>query len=244
VDFTAQLGVMRELPLGKRHLAQGRRIVVASADRVLINGLVHSLEGIGSLVGAASTEAEALACLSITAADLLICSDQLERGNGPSLVAAAKAQQPSLRCLMLIQRPLLNTIHAAAKAQCDGLCSHERIDNGGLLSVLRAMESDGSHMDPVIAGVANHDRGAGKIDHLLSDVLSLREEDVLRGLCKGLSNQEIADQLHLSIETTKHCVTGLLRKLDTKSRIQAVLIAFQRNLVDPPLPTPRWTPSA
>ena len=232
---------MHELPQRHRPLLEGRRIVVASADRVLISGLVHSLDGIGSLVGAASTEKETLACLRNTAADLLICSDQLERGNGPSLVAAAKAQQPSLRCLMLIQRPLLSTIHAAAKAQCEGLCSHERIGNGGLLSVLRAMESDGSHMDHVIAGVANHDRGASGP---ISAVLSLREEDVLRGLCKGLSNQEIADQLHLSIETTKHCVTGLLRKLDAKSRTQAVLIAFQRNLVDRPLLIPRWTPSA
>ena len=116
-------------------------------------------------------------------------------------MGAAKAQQPSLRCLMLVLRPLLSTIHAAAKPQCEGLCSHERIGNGGLLSILRAIEIDGSHMDPVIAGVANHDRGAGKIDDPLSDVLSLREEDVLRELCKGLSKHEIADQLHLSIET-------------------------------------------
>ncbi len=234
---------MRELPQRHRPLLEGRRILVASANRMLISGLVHSLDGVGCLVGAASTEAEALVCLSRTAAELLICSDQLERGNGPSLVAVAKARQPSLCCLMVIQRPLLSTIHAAAKAQCDGLCSHERIGNGGLLSVLRAMESDGSHMDPLIAGVANHDRGAGGVGHPLSDVLSLREEDVLRGLCKGLSNHEIADQLHLSIETTKHCVTGLLRKLDAKNRTQAVLIAFQRNLVDPPLPIPRWPPS-
>ena len=104
------------------------------------------------------------------------------------------------------------------------------------------MESDGSHMDPVISGVAHHSRSARGIGHPLSDVLSLREEDVLRGLCKGLSNQEIADQLHLSIETTKHCVTGLLRKLDAKNRTQAVLMAFKLNLVDPPMPIPRWTP--
>ena len=106
---------MRELPQRHRPLLEGHRMLVASADRVLISGLVHSLDGIGSLVG------------------------------------AAKAQQPSLRCLMLIQRPLLSTIHAAAKAQCEGLCSHERIGNGGLLSVLRAMESDGSHMDSVLS---------------------------------------------------------------------------------------------
>ena len=232
---------MRELPQRHRPLLEGRRLVVASADRLLVSGLLHSLDGIGAIVGAASTEAEALACLSSTTADLLICSDQLERGNGPSLVAAAKARQPGLRCLMLIQRPLLSTIHAAAAADCDGLCSHERIGNGGLLSVLHAMESDGSHMDPVISGVAHHNRHTAGGCHPLSDVLSLREEDVLRGLCKGLSNQEIADQLHLSIETTKHCVTGLLRKLDAKNRTQAVLLAFKLNLVDPPMPIPRWT---
>jgi DNA-binding NarL/FixJ family response regulator len=143
---------------------------------------------------------------------------------------------------MLIQRPLLSTIRAAAAADCDGLCSHERIGEGGLLSVLRAMESDGSHMDPVIAGVAHHDRGLAGVGHPISDVLSLREEDVLRGLCRGLSNQEIADQLHISIETTKHCITGLLRKLNARNRTQAVLMAFQHNLVDPPMPIPRWTP--
>ena len=93
---------MRELPQRHRPLLEGRRIVVASADCVLISGLVQSFDGIGSLVGAASTEAEALACLRNTAADLLICSDQLERGNGPSLVAVAKARQPSLRCLILV----------------------------------------------------------------------------------------------------------------------------------------------
>ena len=57
---------MRELPQRHRPLLEGRRIVVASADRVLISGLVHSLDGIGSLVGAASTETEALACLRNT----------------------------------------------------------------------------------------------------------------------------------------------------------------------------------
>ena len=63
---------MRELPQRHWPLLEGRSTVVATADRVLISGLVHSLDGIGSLVGAASTETEALACIRNTAADLLI----------------------------------------------------------------------------------------------------------------------------------------------------------------------------
>ena len=115
--------------------------MVASADRVLITGLVHVFKGVGPLVGATTTEAEALSCLRQNAADLLVCSDQLDAGGqGASLVAKAKQQQPQLRCLMLIRRPLLSTIEAAIAAGCDGLCSHERVGNGGLLSVLQAME--------------------------------------------------------------------------------------------------------
>jgi DNA-binding NarL/FixJ family response regulator len=158
------------------------------------------------------------------------------------LVAAAKAQHPQLRCLMLIQRPLLSTIDAAIASGCEGLCSRERLGDGGVLSVLQAMDSDGIHMDPTITGVCQQSRRRPILDGppLLSDVLSLREEDVLRGLCRGLSNQEIADQLHLAIDTIKHAVTSLLRKLEARDRTQAVLIAFQHNLVDPPAPIPRW----
>ena len=97
-------------------------------------------------------------------------------------------------------------------------------------------------MDPTITGVCQHSRRRPSLGMAppLSDVLSLREEDVLRGLCRGLSNQEIADQLHLAIDTIKHAVTSLLRKLEARDRTQAVLIAFQNNLVDPPAPIPRW----
>ena len=232
---------MREVVDSSRAMLQGRRTVVASADRVLITGLVHVFKGVGPLVGATTTETEALSCLRQNAADLLVCSDQLDAGGqGTSLVAKAKQQQPQLRCLMLIRRPLLSTIEAAIAAGCDGLCSHERVGNGGLLSVLQAMESDGSHLDPLITGVLQHHHNHRAGPSPIRDQLTLREEDVLRGLCRGLSNAEIADQLQLSIDTIKHLVSGLLRKLDARDRTQAVLIAFERDLVSPPVPIPRW----
>ena len=233
---------MREIRTRSLPVLRDRRTVIASADRVLITALTHLFEGIGPLVGAATSEQDALNCLTANDVQLLVCTDLLESGSGPALVAAAKAQHPKLRCLMLIQRPLLSTIDAAIASGCEGLCSRERLGDGGVLSVLQAMDSDGIHMDPTITGVCQQSRRRPILDGppLLSDVLSLREEDVLRGLCRGLSNQEIADQLHLAIDTIKHAVTSLLRKLEARDRTQAVLIAFQHNLVDPPAPIPRW----
>ena len=232
---------MREVQGRSRPWLAGRPTVVASNDRVLITGLVHFFDSSGPLVGAATTETEALHCLNKGSADLLVCSAELDQGgNGSSLVAKAKAAYPKLKCLMLIRRPLLSTIQAAIGAGCDGLCSHERIGKGGLLSVLQAMDSDGSHLDPLVTGVLQHHHNQRSGSSPLTDRLSIREEDVLHGLCRGLSNAEIADQRQLSVDTIKHVVSSLLRKLEARDRTQAVLTAFQRDLVSPPAPIPRW----
>ena len=88
------------------------------------------------------------------------------------------------------------------------------------------MESDGMVIDPTISGVLRHSRLSRGTPSPLSDQLSVREEDVLRGPCRGLTNQEIAEQLHLAIDTVKHVVSAVLRKLDARDRTQ-VLIAFR-----------------
>ena len=241
VNLTTQLpSMLNNMKQGKTIL-QRRRTVIATADRVLITGLVSVCGDIGPLVGAATSEADALTCLQSGAADLLICTDMLERGSGPSLVERAKASDPTLICLMLIQRPLRSTIEAAIKAGCNGLCSRERVGNGHLLRSIQTIESDGMVVDPTIAGVLRHSR-LSPSGRSLKPGLTVREEDVLRGICRGLSNQEIADQLNLSIDTVKHIVTAVLSKLEARDRSQAMLIAFRNDLVELPPPLPRWTP--
>ena len=232
---------MRETLRHSRSELGRRRAVIASADRVLITSVVALVDGIGPLVGAATSEADTLSCLERTPADLLICSDLLESGDGPSLVRQARSLRPELICLMLIQRPLRSTIEAATAAGCQGLCSRDLVGNGHLLKALKAIDSDDLYIDPVIAGVLRQSR-LSPSGHRLTPGLTVREEDVLRGICRGLSNQEIAGELNLSIDTVKHSVTAVLSKLDARDRSQAMLIAFRNDLVELPPPLPRWTP--
>ena len=133
------------------------------------------------MVGAATSEQDALNCLKPNDVQLLVCTYLLEHGSGPSLVAAAKAHHPQLRCLMLIKRPLHNTIDAAIASGCEGICSRERLGDDEVPSVLQAMDSDGVHIDPTTTGVCQHSRRRPSHGFAspLSDVLSLREDDVL-----------------------------------------------------------------
>lgn len=61
--------------------------------------------------------------------------------------------------------------------------------------------------------------------------LSKRELDVLQLMADGLSNQEIADQLFVSLNTIKTHISRLFEKLEVKRRTQAIELAKKQSLI-------------
>lgn len=65
----------------------------------------------------------------------------------------------------------------------------------------------------------------------LYEDLTKREIEVLALITEGLTNQEIADRLFITIKTVKTHVSNILSKLEVSDRTQATIYAFQHNLV-------------
>ncbi|MFI9326911.1 response regulator [Kitasatospora sp. NPDC052868] len=79
------------------------------------------------------------------------------------------------------------------------------------------------------AGQGNRAAREGMARAALTD----RESEVLRLVARGLTNGEIAERLHLGVQTVKTHVSSVLAKLGARDRTQAVIAAYESGFVEP-----------
>jgi DNA-binding NarL/FixJ family response regulator len=68
------------------------------------------------------------------------------------------------------------------------------------------------------------------------DDLSVQEHQVLWGMAKGKTNEEISKKLYLSIHTVKTYIASLYRKLGVDNRVSAVIKGIQEEILPCPCP--------
>ena len=64
--------------------------------------------------------------------------------------------------------------------------------------------------------------------------LTLREEDVLLTVARGLTNTEIANELHISLSTVKTHLASLMGKLGVRNRVEIAMWAHETKRTEPP----------
>jgi two-component system response regulator NreC len=104
-----------------------------------------------------------------------------------------------------------------------------------LLSAIRAVYRGGTYLHAVHTKVLFED-GTGKQRPQAADEpespLSPREEEVLRLVALGYTNQQAADMLYLSVKTVETYRARLMAKLGLRNRAELVRYALQRGLLE------------
>lgn len=99
-----------------------------------------------------------------------------------------------------------------------------------IAKAIRATFKGQTVLEPEVTGkIMNRMRSP---ERALHEALTEREWEILLLVAQGKTNQEIADQLFISLKTVKVHVSNILSKLEVQDRTQAVIYAFKNHLVE------------
>ncbi len=240
LDFTPLLERLRERPsliaaaLEDAH--NGASLVVCAGNRALLGAWLNIPLRSGNgreipVAGAATTASEALGLVARHQPTLLLCTDQLEEGDGTSLVETVKQRHSSTHTILVVRDGRRRqAIRRAMAAGCDGICLESRVGQGTILAAVQSICAGGTYLERQLADQRR--QGSNETDpHGLAD-LSPRQKEVLRGVQQGLTNEQIAHRLYLSPETVKTHLRLLRQRLGARDRGHAAVLAMQQGLIE------------
>lgn len=104
----------------------------------------------------------------------------------------------------------------------------------GVLEAIRALHAGRSLLSgEVLATIAQHSKPAAQPRRAPLD-LTPRQTEILRLIARGLSNEEIEAELHISRSTCKTHISALLQRTGSRDRAQLAILAYETGLVRPP----------
>ncbi len=193
-----------------------------------IRALLATEAGI-EVVGEAADGVQAVAELESLEADVILMDLMMPRMDGIEAIAQIKAARPEARILVLTSFASDDKVFPAIKA---GALGYLLKDSGpeALVRAIHQVHRGESSLHPSIARKLLDELSRPAGEQSLPEPLTARELEVLRLIARGLSNQQIADQLVISEATVRSHVSNILGKLQLASRTQAALYALREGL--------------
>lgn len=207
------------------------RIVLVDDHSLFRNGLKGLLEGCAGyqVVGEASCGEEFLAMLPSLVCDVVFMDYSMPGMDGGQTTERALALRPDLKIVTLSMFGEESYYTRMVEVGAKGFLWKD----SSLEEVIEAVESvmaGGSYFSPQLLASLTHKMRTRQVEG--EEPLSEREREILVAICRGLSNQEIADQLFISKRTVDTHRANILAKTGCKNTASLVVYALRNRLVE------------
>lgn len=208
------------------------RILVADDEPLVRAGIIAILGSDPELdvLCEAATGREALAMARSRLLDVAVLDIRMPDLSGLDVLGELRRENSILPCLIVTTFGEDDYVAEAMTCGADGFVLKSG-DPRELILGVRAVAQGGAFFSPTVArkllvtGPTSR-RMSRKVDaQNRFRSLTAREQDVLRLIGRGMSNSDIAAELHLAEGTVKVHITSILRSTDARNRVQAALIA-------------------
>lgn len=185
------------------------------------------------VVGEAATGRDGVALACALQPDVILMDMLMPDMDGLQAIAAITKENPTARILVLTSFDDSDKISAAIQAGALGYLLKESTRDE-LLEAVRRVAAGQVSLPPELAHKVLQERPRAPKIEAPAENLTERELDVLKAVALGLSNQEIAGELSIGVNTVRSHVSSLLSKLGCANRTQLALFARERGLTDAP----------
>jgi len=203
-------------------------IIVVDDHPLFREGVVTTLveSGFFDVVAQAGNKEDAIAQAEKHLPDLMLVDVSMP-GGGIDTASEIATRVPIVKVIMLTVSEQEQDVQAALKAQARGYVL-KGVASDDLITILKDISQGESYISPNLAVnlLMRSNEDAHKETPEDFD-LNERERQILEKLAIGMSNRDIADDIHLSEKTVKHYMTNIMNKLHVSNRVQAAIKAYE-----------------
>lgn len=206
------------------------RILIADDHPMFREGVIQSLsnEKDFEIVGQASSGEEANELAASQLPDILLLDITMPNQDGITIAKKISERFPVIKIIMLTasenEDDLMKSLKAGARGYVlKGVSAKE------LARIVRNIAEGGTYISPEMANLIIFELSEPNQSDPFNE-LSDREIEILKLVSKGFTNREIGEKIHLSEKTIKHYMTNILQKLHVRSRVEAALLAQEREM--------------
>jgi len=210
------------------------KVLLADDHTILREGLRMVLDAQPQItvVGEASDGREAVEMAETLRPDVVVMDIAMPNLNGLDATRQIKKRWPEIRVVILTMHENQQYLMQIVKAGATGAVL-KRSAGTELLTAIKAAARGQSYFSPSIASMMLEDYRLRLRDEGIDDpeVLTEREREVLQLVAEGLTNQEIADALFVSIKTVQTHRSHIMEKLGVHDRTELVKYAIRTGMV-------------
>jgi DNA-binding NarL/FixJ family response regulator len=211
------------------------KILIADDHPIVLNGLrtVLNVQPDLEVVAEATDGAEAVECALTEDVHLAILDISMPRKTGLQAAREITQRRPEVRVLMLSMHDSEQFLFQAIAAGASGYVLKSSVDRD-LVEACRATMRGQPFLypDAVRALMREYMERARSGEAVHGELLTPREEEILKLVAEAHTNEEIAEMLFISKKTVERHRANILEKLGMRDRVELTRYAIRRGLIE------------
>ncbi len=207
------------------------RLLVVDDQTVVREGLAAILAYYSDIevIGQAADGIQAMEIIKQEKPDVVLLDLAMPNQDGLTTIPKIRESAPNTRILVVTSFAENDLVYQAIKAGALGYILKDATREQ-LLQAIRDVDQGRASLQPSIAVKLIQEINHPTELHYTEDPLTRRELETIRLIARGLSNQEIAEQLVVNERTIAKYVSSILDKLHLANRTQAALYALREGI--------------